>query len=102
MGSGPRIGRVKQKSPEMAPGNIKIKQTRKLAFENQSAKGECPINGTVIVGWPFYTCSIHVMQKYRGSNPWQGSGSKSPRWLPLGSRTGRRGKGRSGEVLGLL
>lgn len=91
--SGPRTGRLNQKSLGMAPVNRRIKQTMMMAFEKQSAKGECSINGAVIVGWPFYTCTIHATQKYRGSNTRLRSCSKSLRWLPLGSGTGRHGEG---------
>lgn len=77
----------------MAPVNIRIKQMMMTAFENQSAKGRCSINGAVIVGWPFYICSIHAVQKYRGSNACRRSRSKSPTWLPLGNGLGRHSEG---------
>lgn len=93
VGSGPRRGRLKQKGPQMAPVNIRIKQTMMMAFENQSARARCSINGAVIAGWPFYTWSIHAVQKYRGRNTCGQSRSKSPRWLPLGNGLGRHGEG---------
>lgn len=74
----------------------------KLAFQKKQAKSECSINNDwLAILHPQYI-RMWCGNKYRSSNTRQGNSSKSPRELPLGSRTGRGGEEWHRRLLDIL